>query len=568
MKRPVALVLALTSMRCAGDPARGAAPAPSTPSPIAAATSPAPRSGHPAQLFEGLGPHKRKVTTTSAEAQRYVDQGLAFMSAFNHDEAERAFLEAAELDPSCVMAHWGVAMANGPHINNPEVDPAHAKAAWAAVGRARAASKGASDLERALVDAIGKRYPDPQPSDRAGRDKAYADAMKAIHEQHPGDVDVTTWLAEALMDLRPWDYWTTEGKPQPGTEDILRLLEEAVGKEPDLPLALHLYIHIVEASPHPEKADVAADRLRELAPGLGHLVHMPSHIDIRRGRWSQAISTNEKAIAADAAYTKRSPKQGFYNLYMGHNRHMLSFAAMMLGQSEKALAAIRAMVANLDPVWARENALIADGMLAMPVEVLMRFGRWDEILAAPEPAAHFPLSRTLRRYARGVAYAAHGEVEKARAEQAAMLDERKKISKDAKHGNASALDIAGIAESVLAGEIAVREGKTAEAIASLREAVKREDALLYDEPPDWIQPVRHALGAALIRAGKAQEAEAVYREDLRRNPENGWSLFGLERALRMQKKNDEAKTVAARFGKAWATADVKLSSSCFCLPGI
>jgi tetratricopeptide (TPR) repeat protein len=295
---------------------------------------------------------------------------------------------------------------------------------------------------------------------------------------------------------------------------------------------------------------------------------MPSHIDIRRGRWSQAISTNEKAIAADVAYTKRSPKQGFYNLYMGHNRHMLSFAAMMLGQSEKALAAIREMVAKIDPAWARDNALIADGMLAMPVEVLMRFGRWDEILAAPEPAEHFPLSRTLRRYARGVAYAAQGEIGKARAEQTAMLDARRKISKDAKFGNATALDIAGIAESVLAGEIAVREGKTTEAIAHLREAVKREDALLYDEPPDWIQPVRHALGATLIRAGKAKEAEAVYREDLTRNSENGWTHFGLERALKMQKKNDEAKAVGARFAKAWANADVKLSSSCFCLPGI
>jgi tetratricopeptide (TPR) repeat protein len=579
MKRTGALIVALFSFGCAETPAHVAAPRPVPPAPAtapatttaapsASAAGSAPRSEQQPPLFDGLGPQKRKVSTTSAEAQRYFDQGAAFMAAFNHDEAERSFLRAAELDPSCAMAHWGVAMANGPHINNPEVDAAHAKAAWAAVGRAKAASKNASELEKLLVDAIGKRYADPQPADRTALDKAYADAMKAIHVRYPDDVDVATWLAEALMDLRPWDYWTAGGKPQPGTEEIVRLLEATMAKKPDLPLALHLYIHIIEASPHPEKADAAADRLRDLAPSLGHLVHMPSHIDIRRGRWSQAITTNEKAIVADVAYTKRSPKQGFYNLYMGHNRHMLSFAAMMLGQSEKALGAIRELVSKTDPAWARDNALIADGILAMPVEVLMRFGRWDEILAAPEPAEHFPLSRTLRRYARGVAYSAQGEVAKARAEQAAMLEESKKISKDAKLGNATGLAIAGIAESVLAGEIAVREGKTTEAIAHLRKGVEREDALLYDEPPDWIQPVRHALGATLIRSGKPKEAEAVYREDLRRNPENGWSLFGLERALKMQGKTDEAKAVSARFTAAWASADVKLSSSCFCLPGI
>ena len=527
-----------------------------------------PPSRPPPPLFEGLGPRTRKVTTASVEAQRYFDQGLAFMSAFNHDEAERAFAHAAELDPSCAMAHWGVAMANGPHINNPEVDAEHAKRAWAAVVRAKAAGSGATKLEQALIDAVGRRYADPQPADRSGLDKAYAEAMQMVHQTFPDDLDVATWLAEAMMDLRPWDYWTAEGKPQPGMEDVIGLLETTMAKDPKHPLALHLYIHHVESSLHPEKADAAADALRDLAPGLGHLVHMPSHIDIRRGRWIKAIATNEKAIAADTAYRKRSPDQGFYNVYVAHNRHMLAFAAMMVGQSEKALTAIREMVAQIDPTWARENALFADGILAMPVEVLMRFGRWDEILATPDPPAHFPLSRTLRRYARGVAYAARGHVDEARAEQAAMREEKKKIPKGAKFGNASASDIAAIAENVLAGEIAVREGKMDAAIASLREAVRLEDALLYDEPPDWIQPVRHALGATLVRAGKAKEAETVYRADLVRHPENGWALFGLERVLRMQKRNDEAKAIRARFDTAWATADVELSSSCFCLPGI
>jgi len=522
----------------------------------------------PPALFEGLGSHTRTVTTKSPEAQRYFDQGLAFMSAFNHDEAERSFLRAAQVDPACTMAHWGVAMANGPHINNPEVDGPHAKAAWAALQRARASAGGATKVEKDLIDALGRRYADPQPADRAPLDRAYADAMRVVRQAHPDDVDVAAWFAEAMMDLRPWDYWKADGTPQPGTEEIVSVLDGALRRAPKLPLAMHLYIHLMEASAHPEKADAVADRLRDLAPGLGHLVHMPSHIDIRRGRWAEAISTNERAIAADERYRKLSPKQGFYSIYMAHNRHMLSFAAMMQGQSERALTAIRTMVDGIDQAWLRENALIADGLLAMPVEVLMRFGRWEEILAFPEPIEVFPVTRTLRHYARGVAYTAEGDLAKARSEQEAFLAAKKKVSKDAKFGNNAALDLVAIAENVLAGEIAAREGRMDAAIASLREAVKREDALLYDEPPDWIQPVRHALGATLVRAGKAVEAEAVYREDLKRNSENGWSLFGLERALRMQKKNDEAKEAADRFAKSWASADVKLSSSCFCLPGI
>lgn len=301
----------------------------------AAAPSSAAASIAPPPLFKGIGEHRRKVSTTSPEAQRYFDQGLAFMSAFNHDEAERAFARAAELDPRCAMAHWGVAMANGPHINNPEVDAAHAKKAAAAVQRAHAAAAAAPKIEQDLVAAIARRYADPQPADRKPLDVAYAEAMRAIYAAHPTDADVGTWLAEALMDLRPWDYWTADGKPQPSTDEIARLLEDTLKRAPDHPLALHLFIHLVEASPQPERADAAADRLRDLAPALGHLVHMPSHIDIRRGRWAQAIATNEKAIEADARYTKVSPKQGFYNLYMGHNRHMLAFAAICSGRAKR-----------------------------------------------------------------------------------------------------------------------------------------------------------------------------------------------------------------------------------------
>lgn len=379
MKRVIITSILAGCLACGGSSSR--------PGKVSRTTAIAGRPSGSPPLFDGLGPHTRRVTTSSPEAQRYVDQGLAFLSGFNHDEAERSFLRAAELDPSCAMAHWGVAMANGPHINNPDVDAAHAKAAWAALERTRAAS-GASTVERALVDAIGKRYAEPQPADRKPLDQAYADAMRKVHAAHPDDVDVTSWFAEALMDLRPWDYWTVEGRPQTGTEEILSLLGKAMNAAPNAPLAIQLYIHVVEASPRPERADAPADRLRDLAPGLGHLVHMPSHIDIRRGRWKEAITANEKALAA-----------------------------------------IRSMVDGIDLAWARENVAIADGLFAMPVEVLMRFGRWEEILAAPEPAEIFTLTRTLRHYARGVAYAAEGDVTKARAEQSAMLETKPKYSK-------------------------------------------------------------------------------------------------------------------------------------------
>jgi tetratricopeptide (TPR) repeat protein len=324
----------------------------------------------------------------------------------------------------------------------------------------------------------------------------------------------------------------------------------------------------VEASPLPEKADAAANRLRDLQPGLGHMVHMPSHIDVRRGRWQAATVANEKAIAADVKYREVVPGQNFYRLYMAHNRHMLAYAAMMQGQSEKALRAIRAMVAEMPAEWVRESSAIADGFSAMPVEVLMRFGNWDEILAAPEPPDYLPISRAMRLYARGVANAARGKIAEAKAEQAAFLVAKANVPKGAFFGNNSAADILAVAEHLLAGELLYRQGKTDAGITELRDAVRREDALRYDEPPDWIQPVRHALGAALIRSNRAAQAEAVYREDLRRLPENGWSLFGLAKALRMQKKHGDAAEVDARFQKIWAEADVKLSSSCFCQPGV
>ncbi len=521
--------------------------------------------GLPSGRFEGTGPHTRTISTASPEAQAFFNQGLAFLYAFNHDEAIRSFEAAAKLDPGCAMAAWGVALANGPHINNPAVDAPHAKAAWAALGRAKALAARATPLERALIEALAPRYADPQPADRSGLDKAYADAMRALWQSNPKDADVGALFAEALMDLRPWDLWTAEGTPQPGTGEVLQVLEAVVALNGDHPLALHLYIHAVEASPEPGKADLAADRLRGLTPGLGHLVHMPSHIDVRRGRWAEAIAANRRAIAADEAYVRRAAPPDFYRLYMAHNRHMLAFAMMMRGEGRQATEAVREMIAAIPPAWLQANAPMVDGFLASPYELHLRFGRWEAMLAEPEPAEAFPLARALRRFARGVSLAALKRTVDARAEQKAFLEARGRVPKESFFGNNSAADLLAVAEAALAGEILYAEGKAEEAFASLREAVKREDALRYDEPPDWIQPVRHALGAALMQSGRAAEAEAVYREDLRRWPGNGWSLFGLAQSLRAQGKKAEAEE--ADFKRVWAYADVALTSSCLCLPG-
>lgn len=515
--------------------------------------------------FDGLGAHARRVTTASSEAQTYFDQGLAFLYAFNHDEAIRSFTRAGEIDPSCAMAFWGVAVANGPHINNPAVDEDHAKAAWAALGKARAQAVGASPVERALIDALGKRYADPQPADRSGLDKAYADAMREVWKAHPRDADVGALFGEALMDLRPWDLWTGDGKAQPGTGEVLQVLEAVIALSPNHPLALHLYIHAVEASPEPGKADVAAERLRDLTPGLGHLVHMPSHIDVRRGRWEEAVRANRKAIAADDAYVKRSAPPGFYRVYMAHNRHMLAFAAMNRGESRLATESIREMLEAMPADWLQAFAPVVDGFLATPYEMHLRFGRWDAMLAESAPAEIFPLSRALRHFARGVSFAALNRAADAREEHRKLLEARARVPKEATFGNNAAADLLAIADKSLRGEILYREGKADEAFKTLREAVALEDGLRYDEPPDWIQPVRHTLGAALMKSGLAAEAESVYREDLRRWPENGWSLFGLAQSLRAQGKN--AGEVDERFRKVWSRADVRLTSSCLCLPG-
>ena len=520
-------------------------------------------------LYDGLGSYSRKITTNSAEAQRYFDQGLGFLHGFNHRAAIRAFQQAAEFDSKCAMGHWGVALACGPHINSMAVPPPAAELAWTELELAQKNVGNASPVERALIDALAKRYANPQPEDRSGLDRAYADAMREVWKKYPKDPDIGAFFAEAMMNLRPWDQWTPDGKPQPGTDEIIATLDAVLKLNPNHPLANHLYIHAVEASPNPERASAAADRLRNLQPGLAHNVHMPSHIDIRTGQWLKAVDTNAKAVEADQWYRKifGQPK-GFLNVYIAHNRHMLAYAAMMTGQRDLAMKHIRAMVAEMPSEFLTENALQAEGNVAMPLEVMVRFGLWDEILAEPEKYTDkMWFTRAFHHAARAIAYAAKGDTASARNAQSVFVERAKLVPKEDFVSNNSCEALLAVAIPMVEGEILIAEGKIDSGIEQLRAAIQKEDALKYDEPPGWLIPVRHSLGAVLMKQQRFAEAEQVYRDDLARLPENGWSLLGLAETLRKQKKNaDEVAQTQAQFEKVWAKADLTITTSCLCQP--
>jgi tetratricopeptide (TPR) repeat protein len=518
-------------------------------------------------LGSDLGHHTRKVTTTSALSQKYFDQGLAFLYGFNYTEAARSFEAAAACDPKCAMAFWGIAIANGDAITDPSADEPLAKAAVQAVTKARELDGGATPVERDLIEALSHRYADPPPVDPKPLDQAYAAAMRRVWKAYPDDGDVGALTGQAIMLLHRKGQWTQEGEAQPGTDEVIRTLEAVLAKHPLHPYALHLLVHSVEASPHPEMGDVAADRIRDLAPGLGHLTHMPSHIDIRRGRWQKAVVASEKAVAADEAYRRIAESPGVYcRILMAHDSDMLAYAAAMQGESQKATQAIQNLLSELPADFVKQHAAKLDAFFAMPYEVHLRFGRWDAMLAEQPPKSSFPIAVAFWHFARGAAFAAKKEVPEATAELRAFLAACQLVSDGAIFRKNSAVAVLGIAERMLAGEILYREGKVDQAVATLRDAVAREDSLLYVEPPEWMLPSRHVLGATLMDAGRFAQAEAVYREDLARRPENGWSLYGLSQSLRMQKKTAEAAAVAARLKQAWQHADVRLTASCLCLP--
>jgi tetratricopeptide (TPR) repeat protein len=521
-------------------------------------------------FYPGLGSYTRKITTDSPLAQRYFNQGLALLHGFNHAAAIRSFQQAAEADPECAMAHWGAALAAGPHINYPLVPPPMAELAWKELTLAQQYADKASPVERALIEALSHRYANPQPEDRAPLDQAYANAMREVWKKYPKDTDVGALFAESMMDLRPWNQWTLEGQPNPGTEEIIATLESVLKINPKHPFANHLYIHAVEASPHPERADAAAGRLRQLQPGLAHNVHMPSHIDIRRGRWEQAIATNAKAVEADKRYRREAGNRppGLLPFYVAHNQHMLAYAAAMSGQSRLALQHIRQMVADLPQKFVRENTALAESFVALPMEVMVRFGKWDDILAEPENYPDYiPFTRAFHHAARAIAFAAKGDTANARKERAIFAERATLVPKDTAVGNNTAEAILALVGPMLEGEILIAEGKFDDGLGQLRAAVALEDALKYDEPPSWMIPVRHSIGANLLKAGRFAEAEQVYREDLRRLPDNGWSLYGLAESLRRQNKDTpELAATDARFRNIWAKADLKITSSCLCQP--
>ncbi len=526
------------------------------------------RGAGPFPLLDGLGSHTRKITTDNPAAQRYFDQGLRLVFGFNHGGAIRSFQEAARLDPQCAMAHWGIALASGPHINFPLVPPPAAERAWKELILAQSATH-VSPVERALIAALSHRYGNPQPEDRGPLDQAYADAMREVWRDHPDDADVGALFAEAMMDLRPWDQWTLAGQPQPGTDEILATLDAVLKLDLQHPFANHLYIHAVEASPHPERAIAAADRLRNLQPGLAHNMHMPSHIYIRVGRWQDAIDANLKAVAADSAYRQvAGPPKGFLPVYIAHNEHMLAYAAMMTGESALSLQHIRAMVAGLPPEFMQEFGGVAEAWLAMPLEVLVRFGRWDDILAEPDRPATQPFTHAFQHAARGIALAAKGDPVAAHEEQKLYLEAAKAVPADElAAGNNSCQAVLTVVAPMLEGELLVREGRIDEGLARLRAAVQAEDALRYDEPPGWLVPVRHSLGATLMANHRYAEAEKVYREDLARLPANGWSLFGLSEALQQEHQTGEAMVARSQFQEVWRNADMAITSSCLCQPG-
>ncbi len=514
-------------------------------------------------LFDNLGSHHHPVTTTSPQAQRYFDQGLRLVYAFNHDEATRAFKEAARLDPNCAMAYWGIALTLGPNYNLP-VDAERDRAAYEAIQKALALAPQAGESERTYIEALAKRHVNTPDADRKALDKAYADAMREVARRYPDDLDAATLFAEALMNLRPWDLWTLDGQPQPGTLEITSTLEAILQRNPEHPGAIHYYIHAVEASSQPERAAPFADRLGMLTPGAGHLVHMPSHIYMRVGRYRDAVDSNARAAAVDATYIEKYDIQGIYRMmYYPHNIHFMWAAANMEGRSAEALQAARDLIAKVPAEMVLQMPPI-EFMAPTLLFTLVRFGKWEEILKEPAPPAGLQYTTGIWHYARGMALAATGRLDEAASEQTRVAAIAANTPAERVLGeNTPARTLLQIASNVLTGEIAARRGQTDEAIRLLEEAVRLQDGLPYMEPPPWFYPVRQSLGAVLLAAGRATEAEAVYREDLRRNPENGWSLYGLAQSLRAQKADKDAIAVEQQFHKAWARADVKLATSRF-----
>ena len=517
-----------------------------------------------APLLDRIGDLHFAVSTDDPMAQKYFDQGLSLVYGFNHLEAERSFREAARRDPELAMAWWGVALALAPNINDPLPDADREKNAWEAIGKARALSSGANEKERAMIGALAARHSGEPEPDRAALNKAYADKMTALVAQYPEDADIQTLYADAVMNTMPWDYWIDGGRtPKPETEPALAALEKAIAINVKHPGANHLYIHAIEASTDPDKAVPAAERLGDLIPVAGHLVHMPGHIWIRVGRYEDAVKANEKAIVADEDYVSQCRAQGIYPVgYYPHNIHFLHAALMMRGQGKEAMEAARKVASkhHAEHFQAMPNFGFGHLLRALPMLTMVRFGYWDQAMAEPEPAQDMVYARACWRFARGMAQTAKGDLAAADAELKAMEElAADPTLAEMKIFDLNALDtMARMGALTLRAHVQAARKDYAGAEASLREAIAIEDGLLYSEPPDWPLPPRHALGMVLLEAKRYPAAEQAFREDLARHRNNGWSLHGLERALVAQGKKDEAAQINASFAEAWKDADLDL----------
>ena len=522
------------------------------------------RAGAP--LFEGMGDYHMPITTADPDAQRYFDQGMVLAFGFNHAESIRSFRAAQTLDPQCAMCFWGEALATGPNINvtnngKAVMAPAERVSARAAIDVALALIDGITPKEQDWIRALDARYDGQSDTSRDPLDRAWADALAVMAERYPDDTTVASVYAEALMNTMPWDYWGPDGEAKPDTQAVIASLEAVMAADPDHPLALHLYIHALEASSNAAKAEAAADRLADLVPGSGHLVHMPSHIYFRVGRYQDSAMANIRAAEVDEAYIAQCNAQGFYPaLYYPHNIHFLWASATMQGQSALSLDSARRVVANVRVEQVEQFPTI-QFFRTVPMLSLVRFARWEEILAEPEPYEPFAFARAIWHYGRGVAHAALGDAEAALTELAAIEALEPEVDEIFMGNVYPARDLLGIAKSLLIGEVAYRSGDAAAAVLAFEEAVSLQDALPYTEPPFWYYPTRQSLGAALLASDRVAEAQAVFEADLEQYPMNGWSMFGLAEALRRQGDNTAAAEVTARFQTVWQFADVSLKTS-------
>ncbi|GJL54890.1 MAG: hypothetical protein NPIRA02_20220 [Nitrospirales bacterium] len=516
-------------------------------------------------LQKNLGGHSYGVSTSVPMAQRYFDQGLILAYGFNHAEAARSFSEALRLDPACAMCYWGKALVLGPNINAP-MDASAVPQAYAAAQQALALSETATKKEQALIRAVATRYVNKVVGDRSHVDRAYADAMRTVAKRFPEDAVIRALLAEALMDLHPWDFWTPQGESRPWTSEIIETLKIALRQAPNNPLANHLYIHVMEASPYPEHALPSAERLATLVPGSGHLVHMPGHIYIRVGRYRDVVQANQQAVVVDQEYLRHSHAEGIYTAaYVPHNHHFLWAAATKIGRQSLAMQAAKDTAANVSPDAMRDPGFAGtlQHFWLMPLYTQTLFGEWNAVLHTAAPPADLAYPTAIWHYARGLAFLRHGKTDRATEELTAFRQhaENPTVATLTIFDINSISHILSIAENILLGEIEAAEGRYDIAVTHLEKAVELEEALHYTEPKDWYLPPRQVLGAVLLQAGKPEEAEQVYRTDLTYHPQSGWSLFGLVQSLHAQGYVDEANVMQQEFDHAWVDAEVMLTSS-------